>query len=190
MIERLALTDGERTLLAVRERAAGRAVAPAHVRTLGPEAYQQARAAMASWPADYVLIETRPGHPVRVTAGAARTTPLYLAASGASLHGSWDMAHLKELATALSAREAARLLVYQPRYGAETVFTGIRRLTERATATFGGALDLHYPEPALHATPRDLVPGVDVLGALDVSRAIGCRLCEGIVHRSPGNCVD
>lgn len=76
------------------------------------------------------------------------------------------MADLKELASALSAREAARLLVYQPRYGAETLFTGIHRLTERATATFGGALHLHYPEPALHATPRDLVPGADVLGAL------------------------
>lgn len=66
----------------------------------------------------------------------------------------------------LSQREAARLLIYRPRYGAETLFTGIRRLTERATAIFGGALHLHYPEPALHHSPRELAEDADVLVAL------------------------
>lgn len=166
MIEQSAITDGARSLLTVRERVAGRTQHPADVELLSPEVYEQARAAAFSWPADYVVIETQPGHPVRVTAGAARTTPVYLAVSGRSLHGSWDMADLKNYAAGLSAREAVRLLIYQPRYGSETLFTGIWRLTERATATFGGALHLHYPEPALHAVPRDLAPGADVLGAL------------------------
>lgn len=166
MIEQLAVTDGERTLLIVRERTAGRAQASAAPRMASPADFEQARTAAASWPADHILIETRPGHPVRVTAGAARTTPLYLAVAGESLHGSWDMADLKAFATGLSLREAARLLTYQPRYGTESLFAGIHRLTERATATFGGALDLHYPEPALHCTPRDLNPEGDVLTAL------------------------
>ncbi|MFB9833074.1 asparagine synthase [Actinoallomurus acaciae] len=82
------------------------------------------------------------------------------------MHGSWDMADLRAHASGLSPREAARLLIYRPRYGTETLFTGIHRLTERATATFGGALHLHYPEPALHRSPRELADGADVLAAL------------------------
>ena len=166
MLEQHAVTDRTRTLLTVRERIAGRKPVPPGVRAVAPGAFEQARAAAVSWPADFVLVETQLGYPVKVTAGAARTTPLYLAESGGSLHGTWDMAGLREFATGLSLREAARLLVYQPRYGAETLFSGIRRLTERSTATYGGALHLHYPEPALHATPRDLVVGADVLAAL------------------------
>jgi len=166
MTEQSAVTDGERTLLTVRERIAGSRPAASAVRTVAPGRFGGARAAAVSWPADYVLVETRPGYPVKVTAGAARTTPLYLAEAGGTLHGSWDMADLKELAGSLSPREAARLLVYQPRYGSESLFTGIRRLTERATATFGGSLYLHYPEPALHAAPRNLAPGADALAAL------------------------
>lgn len=166
MIEQHAVSDGSRTLLAVRERVSGRAPSPPGVTPVAPDRFEQARAESAAWPADFVLAETQPGHPVKVTAGASRTTPLYLAESGGSLHGSWDMAGLKEFAGGLSPREAARLLVYQPRYGTETLFSGIRRLTERATATYGGALHLHYPEPALHAAPRELKPGADVLAAL------------------------
>ncbi len=166
MTEQQAVTDGTRTLLAVRERISGRAPVPPGVAAVTPSAFEQARADALAWPADFVLIETQPGHPVRVTAGAARTTPLYLAESGGSLRGTWDMADLRGLAGELSPREAARLLVYQPRYGTETLFSGIRRLTERATAVYGGSLHLHYPEPALHVEPRDLVPGADVLAAL------------------------
>lgn len=166
MTEYHAVTDRTRTLLAVRERIAGREPVPPGVAAVAPGAFEEARAVASAWPADFVLAETQPGCPVKVTAGAARTTPLYLAEFGGTLHGSWDMADLKELAGGLSPREAARLLVYQPRYGAETLFSGIRRLTERATATYGGALHLHYPEPALHAAPRGLAPGADVLAAL------------------------
>ncbi|MFI6645776.1 hypothetical protein [Streptomyces sp. NPDC050504] len=58
------------------------------------------------------------------------------------------MADLASYARALSPREAARLLIYRPRCSTETVFTGIQRFTERATAIFGGHLHAHYPEPA------------------------------------------
>ncbi|RBQ18647.1 asparagine synthase [Spongiactinospora rosea] len=166
MLEHLAVTDGTRTLITVRERLSGRGPAHPAPRAVEPRAYDQARSLATRWPADVVLVETRSEHPVEVTAGAARTTPLYLAEDGGVLHGSWEMADLKPFVTGISPREAARLLIYQPRYGSETLFTGIGRLTERAKAVFGGALHLHYPEPALHLRPRDLAPDGDVLAAL------------------------
>ncbi|MEV0036801.1 asparagine synthase-related protein [Streptomyces sp. NPDC050804] len=165
MLEHLAVTDGTRTLLVTRERVAGRPVSEPQPRAVDPATYDRARAAALIWPTDFVLVETAPNRPVRVTTGAARTSPLYLAHHGGVLHGSWDMGDLRPFATGLSSREAARLLIYRPRYGTETLFKGIRRLTERATASFGGDLHLHYPEPALHRFPRPLADGADVLAA-------------------------
>ncbi|MGW0708246.1 asparagine synthase-related protein [Streptomyces sp. NPDC002643] len=75
------------------------------------------------------------------------------------------MADLAEYACGLSPREVARLLIYRPRYSTETVFRGIHRVTERATAIYGGHLHLHYPEPVLHSGPRELAPDANVLGA-------------------------
>ncbi|MFB4195223.1 asparagine synthase-related protein [Streptomyces carpaticus] len=165
MVEHLSVTDGTRTLLIVRERVAQRTVSDPHPRSLTPAMYDRAREAALRWPADYVLIESASLLPVRISAGAARTTPLYLAHHDGVLHGSWDMSDLRRFAGTLSTKEAARLLIYRPRYGSETLFTGIRRLTERSTAIFGGDLYLHYPEPALHSSPRALAPEADVLAA-------------------------
>ncbi|WP_230480194.1 asparagine synthetase B family protein [Nocardiopsis kunsanensis] len=164
-MEHLAATDGHRTLIMVRERVADRLTCDPEVRPLTPAEYDQAREAATRWPTDVVLVETEPERPVRVTAGAARTTPLYLATDGPTLVGSWDMADLREHATGINPREAARLLIYRPRYSTDTLFRGVHRLTERATAHFGGSLWTSYPDPALHRTPRDLAPGADVVGA-------------------------
>ncbi|MCY9784656.1 asparagine synthase-related protein [Nocardiopsis sp. EMB25] len=165
MVEHLAATDGRRTLLVVRERVADRAVCDPEVRDLTPAEYDQARDAVTGWPTDVVLVETEPDRPVRVTAGSARTTPLYLATDGTALVGSWDMADLRAHATGLNPKEVSRLLIYRPRYSTETLYRGVHRLTERATAHFGGHLWITYPDPALHRTPRDLAPDADVLGA-------------------------
>lgn len=165
MIDRAAVTDGTRTLLVIRERVSGRSAAHLGPRNVSPADLDVARGLAEQWPADYVLVETAPRLPCRVTTGPGGIAPLYLAHDTASLYGSWDMADLAEHATGLSPREAARLLIYRPRYSAETVFRGVHRLTERATATFGGHLYLRYPEPALHSTPRELAPDADVLGA-------------------------
>ncbi|CAO5170419.1 hypothetical protein FAIPA1_20406 [Frankia sp. AiPs1] len=100
-----------------------------------------------------------------MTAGPCGTAPIYLAADGATLHGSWDMADLRSHVPGLSVREAARLLTFRPRYGSETLFEGIYRLTERATAHYGGARHISYPPPALHLRPRELTDSADVLGA-------------------------
>ena len=99
-------------------------------------------------------------------AGAARTTPLYLAHCDGILHGSWDIGLLRSHATGLNPKEAARMLAYHPRYSCETAFTGIWRLTERAVATYGGDLFIRYPHPVLHAGPRELADGADALAAL------------------------
>ncbi|MBU3870955.1 asparagine synthase [Streptomyces sp. 4503] len=165
MLEQVAVTDGSRTLLVVRERVAGREATDPSPRILPPADFDKARALAEQWPTDYVLVETAPGDPCRVTAGPGGIAPLYVAHDRTSLHGSWDMADLAEHAVGLSPREIARLLVYRPRYSTETVFRGIHRVTERTTAVFGGHLYLHYPEPALHSGPRELKPDADVLGA-------------------------
>lgn len=165
MVEHLAATDGRRTLLVVRERVADRPACDPNLRGLTPTEYDQALGAVTGWPTDFVLVETEPGQPVRVTAGSARTTPLYLAADQVTLFGSWDMADLRDHATGLNVKEAARLLIYRPRYSSETLYRGVHRLTERAVAHFGGSLWITYPEPALHRTPRDMDQDADVLGA-------------------------
>ncbi|MDT0451885.1 asparagine synthase [Streptomyces hesseae] len=165
MVEQLAVSDGHRTLLVVRERVAGRPPCTPAPRAVSPSEYDTLRCLTEQWPTDYVLVETTPQEPVRVTAGACRTTPLYLAHDDTSLHGSWDMADLRAHITGLNSREVARLLIYRPRYSSDTPFRGIHRLTERATAHYGGHLVLRYPAPALHSGPRELAPDADVLAA-------------------------
>jgi asparagine synthase (glutamine-hydrolysing) len=165
MTEHAAVTDGTRTAVILRERARHRAgLHPVPMR-VAPRELDQVTEMARRWPADYVLIETECRKPVRVTAGAARTTPLYLAHRDGVLHGSWDMGRLRPYAAGLNPKEATRMLAYHPRYSYETAFTGIWRLTERATATFGGDLYIRYPDPVLHAGPRELADGADVLTA-------------------------
>lgn len=166
MVEQVAVTDGTRTLIVVRERVTGRdAAVPGLPRSVSPGEFDKARALAEQWPADYMLVETAPDVPCRVTAGPGGIAPLYVAHDTTSLYGSWDMADLARHAAGLSPREVARLLIYRPRYSTETVFRGIHRVTERTTAIYGGHLHLHYPEPALHSGPRELAPDADVLGA-------------------------
>jgi hypothetical protein len=165
MTEHTAVTDGTRTVIILRERVRHRpSLPPAPVR-VGPSELDQVTAMARQWRADYVLIETERRKPVRVTAGGARTTPLYLAHHDGLLHGSWDMGRLRPYAGGLNPKEATRMLAYHPRYSYETAFTGIWRLTERAVATSGGDLYIRYPDPVPHARPRELAGGADVLAA-------------------------
>ncbi|MCC3767866.1 asparagine synthase-related protein [Streptomyces sp. UNOC14_S4] len=166
MVEQAAVTDGTRTLIVVRERVVGRdAAEPSLPRSVSPGEFDKSRALVEQWPTDYVLVETAPDVPCRVTAGPGGIAPLYVASDATTLYGSWDMADLARHAKGLSPREVARLLIYRPRYSTETVFRGIHRVTERTTAVYGGHLHLRYPEPALHSGPRELAPDADVLGA-------------------------
>jgi hypothetical protein len=176
MTEHVAVTDGTRTAIILRERVRCRpGLRPALLKA-APRELDQVIAMARQWPADYLLVETERHRPVRVAAGASRSTPLYLAHSGSVLHGSWDMGRLRPFAAGLNPKEATRMLAYHPRYSCETAFTGIWRLTERAVATFGGDLYIRYPDPVPHATPRDLADGADVLaafaGAIDAALSL------------------
>jgi pimeloyl-ACP methyl ester carboxylesterase len=84
------------------------------------------------------------------TKGPARSTPLYLAHRDGILHGSWDTGRLRPYAA------------------------------ERAVATFGGDLFIRYPDPVLHAEPRELADGADVLSAF--AEAIDAALDLHSIH--------
>ncbi|MFH8596909.1 hypothetical protein [Streptomyces rimosus] len=81
-----------------------------------------------------------------------------------------DLSSFAPFAGGLNAREVTRLLLYRPRYSTNTVFTGIHRLTERATAHFGGALFLR---PRTRPAQRHTRPG------LRRRRARGFRAGDG-----------
>ncbi|GGN85515.1 hypothetical protein GCM10011579_076540 [Streptomyces albiflavescens] len=108
---------------------------------------------------------------VQVSAGVFGTAPLYLVAVGEDLYGSWDLADLRVhlRPDGLNPRAVARALSRRHRYGADTLFDGVYRLTERATAVFTAeGLTILYPEPAQHVLePRRLRAGVDPVDVLD-----------------------
>ncbi|MEU0085099.1 asparagine synthase [Streptomyces sp. NPDC006274] len=120
--------------------------------------------------ADFVELIMEPGQ-ARLAAGAFGTAPLYLTEQDGELHASWDLSALRPQLRAdrLVPRVVARTLTRQHRYTSQTLFEGVYRLTERASATFTpSGLTLHHPEPAEHVLePRTLRPGVDPLATLD-----------------------
>jgi asparagine synthase (glutamine-hydrolysing) len=104
--------------------------------------------------------------------------PIYLAARGDTVYGSWELADLHHVISAarIDEREVARLLALWPRYSHHTVFADAHRLTERATAVFDGrSLMLSYPPAALHARARQVREGADVISAYErlLREAIG-----------------
>lgn len=131
--------------------------------------------------ADFVAITMGPGE-VRLAAGVLGTAPLYLTERDGELHASWDLTVLRPYLRAdrLVPRVVARTLTRQHRYTCETLFEGVYRLTERASARFTSAgLSIHYPEPAEHVLePRKLRPGIDPLAALD-------ELLTDVIRQAP-----
>ncbi|MBT2399521.1 asparagine synthase-related protein [Streptomyces sp. ISL-100] len=136
--------------------------------------------------ADFAALTMKPGE-VRLTAGAVGTAPLFLVSAEDVLYASWDLAELRPhlRVDRLVPRVVARTLTRQHRYTADTLFEGVYRLTERATAVFtSSGLRVQYPEPAEHVlAPRPLRPDVDPLDVFDsllseavreAPTAIGC----------------
>lgn len=109
------------------------------------------------------------GSRVRVTAGPVGVAPIYLATSGSTLHGSWEVTDLARFASPdrLVSRVIARALTGQIRYSIETPFADIQRVTERATAWFDrDGLSLKYPRHARHVLKaRRLAPDADPVSA-------------------------
>ncbi|WP_367321492.1 hypothetical protein [Streptomyces sp. HUAS ZL42] len=98
---------------------------------------------------DFTSLLLRPDE-VQVSAGVFGTAPLYLVAAGEDLYGSWNLADLRPhlRPDRLNPRTVARTLTRRHRYSSDTLFDGVYRLTERATAVFTTAgLAILYPEP-------------------------------------------
>ncbi|WP_329072587.1 asparagine synthase C-terminal domain-containing protein [Amycolatopsis sp. NBC_01480] len=118
---------------------------------------------------DAVVLHLQPGR-ITISAGIGGTVPLYLAAEGEFLYGTWDLPALRRLlrSSSLRDRAVARALTRRHRYSSDTLFTDVTMLTERATATFTTAgLQLTYPPPAEHVTrARELRSGADPFDAL------------------------
>ncbi len=120
-----------------------------------------------SWPGDFIAVELGPRR-VRLRAGLRGVAPVYLAADGDTVLGSWDLACLRGAVSVddLADREVARLLTMRFRYGRDTLFAGALRLTERSAALFTDAgLQVGYPGPALHGRARGLREDADVTAA-------------------------
>lgn len=148
--------------------------APLHVTT---DVLHETLRAMADFPLDSLTLLMKPGL-VTVRAGCWGVAPVHLAAAADSLAGSWDLADLRDRARVPCDREITRLLTRRHRYGHETPWEGIRRLTERSHAQWSdGGLTLHYPAAAEHTRARRLRSGADVLDAFEsvLDRAVGRR---------------
>jgi asparagine synthase (glutamine-hydrolysing) len=103
---------------------------------------------------------------VALTAGPLGIAPLYVAACGECMIGSWDPVDLASFAKPddLSPAVVTRLLTRRHRYSAATLFSRITRLTAGATVQWRrkGGLRLRYPAPVRHVRePRRLRPGAD-----------------------------
>lgn len=115
---------------------------------------------------DFTELTLRADGVVALTAGPLGVAPLYLAACGERLIGSWDPVDLASFARAddLSPAVVTRLLTRRHRYSAATLFSRITRLTAGATLRWSrtSGLRLRYPAPVRHVSePRRLRPGVD-----------------------------
>jgi asparagine synthase (glutamine-hydrolysing) len=173
-LEARAVTDGTRTLLVVREKAVGRpsllrSIAPARVDTA---LYGRAVMECQDWPLQGIWIEAgRDGF--RLQTGLGGVCPLYLAHGNGRLTGSWQLMGLLDRlgVNRLEEREVMRLLTGFPRYGHDTLFTTVKRLSERSIAyADANGLRLMYPAAAEHAQPSDLAGHVgeaELVGAFE-----------------------
>ncbi|WP_030574082.1 asparagine synthase-related protein [Streptomyces aureocirculatus] len=90
--------------------------------------------------------------------------PLYLAYDQKQLTGSWQLMDLRERQAPdrLDEKEVMRLLTGHPRYGHDTLFTSIKRLSERSSAYVDAdELRMVYPAAAEHARTSELAEGTE-----------------------------
>lgn len=167
-LEHFAATDTESIYFCVRERSRQKnSFYPSHsgVELLESNTYRMSLGATRGWPLDFTLVEiNRAG--AQVSTGAWGSAPIYLSDIDGTLYGSWFLPDLTQRrgVDGLVDREVCRFLTLRHRYGFETVFSGVYRLTERAQAKLTSTgLSITYPTAALHARPRALRPGAAVL---------------------------
>lgn len=188
-LEAFSLVAGERRAFVVREKARGRGLDnPADV-LIRPEEFERRVGELRAWPLDVVvlILPWRPGEPVVLRSGAWSVAPLYLLDNGDGLRLHWDAAqlypHLRQPADFSHLAFALRHM--DTPYSRRTLFPEMRRLTERAEATWqpGKQPTVAYPLPMPHSLARRLISGADVLGTFDtlMQAAIARWLPEGEV---------
>ncbi|MFI5623971.1 asparagine synthase-related protein [Nocardioides sp. NPDC051685] len=125
---------------------------------------------MRKWPGDHVTLELAQDRVV-VHAGVMGTAPLHIAARNGVFVGSWNLADLRPWfdSSSLNGPSVVRALLRNPVYASTTMFDGVHRVTERATATITSAgIQVAYPDPAEHVlAARDLADDVDAVGAFE-----------------------
>lgn len=158
---------GTRVTLLVREVVAGEQRASPIRQVLSAGEYAQALSHADRWPLHAMHMDMPFGRPVRITGGPRAVGPLYLRDHGTRLAGSWDVLDLRPDPLALDIRETTAHLAYRPRYSTSTLFRGVHRLTERATARWhpNTALTIVHPQPAAHSRPRTLHDGANPVAA-------------------------
>ena len=136
---------------------------------------------MRAWPGDHVTLELSQGR-VTVHAGALGTAPVHVAASNGAFVGSWNLAELRSWfdVARLNGPSVVRALLRNPVYSSATMFDGVHRVTERATATMTSTgIQVTYPDPAVHVlAARDLADAVDAVGAFE-------KVLTHVVQRLP-----
>lgn len=127
------------------------------------------RADALEWPGDHVTLELTPDG-VTVHAGRLGTVPLLLTIDDGVAVGSWRLPMLKgrfEPAKLIDVAVARALLRY-PVYSSATLFDGMHRLTERATARMDGhGVRVTYPEPAEHVLAARDIGKTDLVAAFE-----------------------
>ncbi|MBO0607794.1 hypothetical protein [Myceligenerans salitolerans] len=122
-----------------------------------------------AWPGDHVTVELTP-QGIAVHNGEFGTAPLYMTVADGIAAGSWNVTDLlgrfepaKLVDTAVT-----RALLRTPVYSSTTLFDGVLRLTERATAHLDTrGVQVTYPDPAEHVLAAREPGGTDLVASFD-----------------------
>ncbi len=191
-LENVAVADGSRILVLVRERYAGRSGAElaAGVQTgrftpVDRDRFDRLAQQLREWPLQWQMLvidapsQAKPWNDESVLAtleaGPWGTAPVFLVAEHGKLWGDWDAARLLHLLprTSLDPVRAVRYLAeYANPYARSTLFRGLQLLTERSRAEWAWqagyeTLSIAYPEPWYRPRAGELCEGADPVEAFE-----------------------
>lgn len=194
-LESVFITGPSGTLIAARERMAGRVAAP--FETLPGQGssrsfddYAFLRQEIVEWPLEFLLVEVVDDNQITFTAGRFGTAPVYVLRKRQVLHGSWSLPDLYEHLTVsdLDDEGVVRFLTRKPCYSRGTVFRSVTRMTERSVGVLSrSGFDVKYPLPSHRDKPRQLRSGVDAVSAFE--RVLQASLRQR-VHFTGDACVE
>lgn len=202
-LEEVAVTDGSRLAVCVRERCHGLSgpeaasgVPTGRLTDVGPDVLDRLTDELTAWPLQWHQLvvgpgpASRPGPAAVVRAGVWGTAPVLLVATDDDLRGDWDPWRLltASSATRLDPVRAARYLAeLDCAYASSSLFDGLRIVTERATATWAPAragrpvLTVDDPEPWPRPRAGALVPDADPVEAFREILAASVGRWAGVV---------